>query len=502
MNAAAFRSFGRQSFTGITGACLMAFWATGSWAADPAPALRLSHELRAVPAEPSPSPSPPTASGPVGHWADQAEAWLPGNTMCDARRAPPWDRLSLDAALAHALCQNPGLRQAMAEVSEQTAGIVLAEIEGSPRISANADYSTSRNFNASGNSGRTMGASIGLSWVLFDFGQRHASLQAARHTWTAAMANQNNSVLTAVNELVVTYGDAVKATAALAAASEALNAASQTAAAAQARYDAKVGNQIEWLQAQTAQAQARLERVRASGAWASARTALALGLGADPGQPLQLGDWATWSQPPTPSVSANELALLDQETMQNHPRLRTIRAQIDALHARLQAVDAASRGSISVNAGAGSSQNWGAAGDGVLPTTQAAIVASFPLFNGRETQAAKAQVQARIAARQAEMDALAREVRNQLWQAHQAVRVSEESLLASASLLTSAERTFQVAQGRYKAGVGSVGEVLDAQSALAEARRQKVAAQVERLTSLTQLSVATGRLTPPPAAAR
>ena len=71
MNAAAFRSFGRQSFTGITGACLMAFWATGSWAADPAPALRLSHELRAVPAEPS--PSPPTASGPVGHWADQAD---------------------------------------------------------------------------------------------------------------------------------------------------------------------------------------------------------------------------------------------------------------------------------------------------------------------------------------------------------------------------------------------------------------------------------------------
>jgi outer membrane protein len=59
-----------------------------------------------------------------------------------------------------------------------------------------------------------------------------------------------------------------------------------------------------------------------------------------------------------------------------------------------------------------------------------------------------------------------------------------------------------VAQGRYKAGVGSVGEVLDAQSALAEARRQKVAAQVERLTSLTQLSVATGRLTPPPAAPR
>ncbi len=292
---------------------------------------------------------------------------------------------------------------------------------------------------------------------------------------------------------MLTYGEAVTASAALEAATEALNAAGQTAAAAQARYDAKVGNQIEWLQAQTALAQAQLARVRARGSWENARTALALSLGAAPSQPLHLSDWETWGQAASPP---DDLDRLQQEALEHHPRLKNIQAQIAALEARLGAVTAESRGSVSISASAGTSKNWGAAGDGILPTTNGAIVASFPLFNGRETQALKTQVQAQITARQAELETLTREIQSQLWQAHQAVQVSEESLQASASLITSAERTFQVAQGRYKAGVGSVVEVLDAQAALADARRQRVSAQVERITSLTQLSMATGRLAP------
>ena len=460
--------------------------------------LRLMTELRQVPLL---APARPTTPAPGGatHWASQADQWLPGGASCNGQNAPPWNRLTLSAALAHTLCQSPGLRQALADVSEQAAGVDLAELESAPRFSANADYSTSRNFNSSGSSGRTLGGSLGLSWVLFDFGQRSAGLQAARLSLAAAMAAQGDTVLTAVNNLVLTYGEAVTASAALEAATEALNAAGQTAAAAQARYDAKVGNQIEWLQAQTALAQAQLARVRARGSWENARTALALSLGAAPGQPLLLSDWETWGQIASPP---EDLDRLQQEALAHHPRLKNIQAQIAALEARLGVVTAESRGNVSINASAGTSKNWGAAGDGVLPTTNGAIVASFPLFNGRETQAQKMQVQAQIAARQAELETLTREIQSQLWQAHQAVQVSEKSLLASASLITSAERTFQVAQGRYKAGVGSVVEVLDAQAALADARRQQVSAQVERITSLTQLSMATGRLARPPLAQR
>lgn len=460
----------------------------------PEPRLRLSTALAQAPAWPTEPDAP-------AHWAHDAQRWEPGTSACTERQPPRWERLTLDEALAHTLCQSPSLRQALADVAEQSAGVDIGEVASRPRWSANAEYSGARNFNSFGRSGRTLSASLGLSWVLFDFGQRSASLQAARQTLAAALAAQDNGLLDAVRELVRLYGEAVVAAAALEAGQEAEASAEQTAAAALARYQAQVGNQIDRLQAQTALAQATLERVRAQSTWETARGQLALALGGDIAQPLSLADWETWALQRSP---APDLQALRQEARAQHPRLRTTQAQIDALRARLQAVQAENKGSVSLSANGGTSRNWGAAGSGNIPTANAAVVASIPLFNGREADAQARQVMAQIASREAERAAVQRDVDSQLWQAHQAWRTSQQSLQASERLLESATATHRVAQGRYKAGVGSMQDLLSAQSTLADARRQRVIALMEQLTAQTQLSLAVGRTSPlsPAVAAR
>lgn len=452
----------------------------------PEPRLRLSAALAQAPVV---QPEPETAT----HWAHEAHRWQPGTSTCTNRQPPRWDRLTLDDALAHTLCQSPSLRQALADVAEQSAGVDIGEIASRPRWSASAEYSGARNFNSFGSSGRTLSASLGLSWVLFDFGQRSASLQAARQTLAAALTAQDNTLLDAVRELVRLYGEGVVAAAALEASQEAEASAEQTSAAALARYQAQVGNQIDRLQAQTALAQATLERVRAQSAWETARGQLALALGGDIAQPLRLADWETWALQRLP---APDLQTLRQEARLQHPRLRSTQAQIDALRARLEAVQAEGKGSVSLSASGGGSRNWGAAGSGNIPTANAAVVASIPLFNGRESDAQARQVLAQIAAREAEREAVQRDIDNQLWQAHQAWRTSQQSLQASERLLESATATHRVAQGRYKAGVGSMQDLLSAQSILADARRQRVGALVEQLTAQTQLSLAVGRTSP------
>lgn len=452
----------------------------------PEPRLRLSAALAQAPVV---QPEPETAT----HWAHEAHRWQPGTSTCTNRQPPRWDRLTLDDALAHTLCQSPSLRQALADVAEQSAGVDIGEIASRPRWSASAEYSGARNFNSFGSSGRTLSASLGLSWVLFDFGQRSASLQAARQTLAAALAAQDNTLLDAVRELVRLYGEGVVAAAALEASQEAEASAEQTSAAALARYQAQVGNQIDRLQAQTALAQATLERVRAQSAWETARGQLALALGGDIAQPLRLADWETWALQRLP---APDLQTLRQEARLQHPRLRSTQAQIDALRARLEAVQAEGKGSVSLSASGGGSRNWGAAGSGNIPTANAAVVANFPLFNGRESDAQARQVLAQIAAREAEREAVQRDIDNQLWQAHQAWRTSQQSLQASERLLESAAATHRVAQGRYKAGVGSMQDLLSTQSVLADARRQRVGALVEQLTAQTQLSLAVGRTSP------
>jgi hypothetical protein len=53
----------------------------------------------------------------------------------------------------------------------------------------------------------------------------------------------------------------------------------------------------------------------------------------------------------------------------------------------------------------------------------------------------------------------------------------------------------QVALGRYKAGVGTILDLLSAQSALQSARAQRVQAYSDWFVSLTQLAHDTGTLT-------
>lgn len=448
------------------------------------PQLRLSPALAQVPSMP---PEPPTP------WSGEAQRWQPGSAACTGQADPPWDHLGLGDALARTLCQSPSLRQALANVAEQSAGVDIGEVALRPRWNATADYSSARNFNSSGSSGRTLSASAGLSWVLFDFGRRSASLQAARQSLAAALASQDSALLEAVRELVRLYSEAVVASAALAASQEAETAAQQTAAAALARYQAQVGNQIDRLQAQTALAQATLARVRAQSAWENARGQLALALGGDIAQALRLADWEPWA---LQRVSLPDLETLRREARQQHPRLRALEAQLAALDARLNAVRADGKGTVSLSASGGSSRNWGAAGQGNIPTANATVVASIPLFNGNETDAQARQVLAQIAAREAEREATQREVDSQLWQAQHALTTSQLSLLASEQLLESASNTLRVAQGRYKTGVGSMQDLLGAQSALADARRQHVTALMERITAQTQLGLAVGRTGP------
>lgn len=449
--------------------------------------LRLSAELSQLPGL---TPTPTRSETP---WSQATQRWQPGQPFCETQQPPPWSQLSLGDALAHTLCRSPSMRRALAEAAAQAAAVDISEQARRPTWSANAEYSAARNFNSFGSSGRTASASLGLSWALLDFGQRSANLQAARQSLASALAEQDNAVLDAVRETVRQYGEAVVADASLRAAEEAEASAEQTAAAAQARYQAQVGNQIDRLQAQTALAQATLERVRAQSSWENARGQLALALGADIEQPLRLAAWEEWA---LPDEDVPALTQLRDEARQQHPRLRSGLAQIDALRAQLDAVVAESRGNVNLSASAGSSRNWGAAGTGTIPTANASLVATIPVFNGRETEARKRQLVSQIDAREAELEAVRRSVDSQLWQAYQSMSTSRQSLLAAARLLTSASATLQVAQGRYKAGVGSMQDLLAAQSSLADARRQRVSALVEQLTARTQLSLATGRLGP------
>jgi outer membrane protein len=81
-----------------------------------------------------------------------------------------------------------------------------------------------------------------------------------------------------------------------------------------------------------------------------------------------------------------------------------------------------------------------------------------------------------------------------VWEAYQNLTTATQTIRTSADLLASAEQSERVALGRYKAGVGNILDVLNAQSALANARLQRIQAVLDWYVSRAALARAIGTL--------
>src|SRR5216683_252151 len=107
----------------------------------------------------------------------------------------------------------------------------------------------------------------------------------------------------------------------------------------------------------------------------------------------------------------------------------------------------------------------------------ASVVLSIPVFNGFKDTSDLLQAREQAKAAWADAETLEQQVILQVWTSYQAVKTAEKRVGSAQDLLAAAQQSAEVAQGRYKAGVGSILDLLTAQSALANARAQDVQAR-------------------------
>ena len=456
--------------------------------------------LRASPTLDSllPRPAPPTiradSTDTSASVLTQPQRWLPDQARCANPLAEaPWQSLGLSDAVELVLCQSPLLRQALASVVEQRGAVIVGETAFYPRVSANATFATDRivvTSNVASTRGASVTGSVGFSWTLFDFGQRDGALNAARASLTAALSSQDNTLLQSLSDVLRLYVDAASAWARLEATRETERIAGQTRDIAVARHVALVGSLLEKLQAQTALSQAALERVRATGTWDIARGALASAMGRPVSQPMALAPLRGLRGV---ADSALDFAGLRHEALAQHPRLHALRAERTSLDARLDALKAQSRGVLAVNSNLGVTRNFGGGG-GTDRTLGASLSASIPLFNRTEQQAREQQLLAQISSKEAALSASERDIELELWRAAQLATGEADNLRAARELQDTAETTYNIALGRYRAGVGAILEMLSAQSALAQATTASAQAEITVIASRIRLSLAAGRL--------
>ncbi|HEY5677370.1 MAG TPA: TolC family protein, partial [Myxococcales bacterium] len=245
------------------------------------------------------------------------------------------------------------------------------------------------------------------------------------------------------------------------------------------------------LQAKTALSQAQLNLTQAEGQVAVLRGSVATAIGVPATVPIEPED--------LPEIDVEKkisrVEELIAQAQKERPDLAQARA--NALAAQSHADAVRWRGWPQVVLTGNASRLWFVApGYPQGDNYGAALALRFPLFTGfRDSyDAAQAREQANAAAARAE--SVEQQAVLAVWTSYQNVQTAGQRVRTSRDLLRSAEQSAQVAQGRYKEGVGSILDLLVAQSALSSARAQEVQARADWLLALASLAHDTGSLGP------
>jgi len=116
------------------------------------------------------------------------------------------------------------------------------------------------------------------------------------------------------------------------------------------------------------------------------------------------------------------------------------------------------------------------------------------LFTGFKTTYQTRAAQAQFEVKVAERDRLANQIALDVWKAYQGMLTNSQALRSADDLVVAATQSEKMILGRYKAGVGNILDTLSAQSALANARQQRVTALYNFLISRFALAQAIGQL--------
>jgi outer membrane protein len=394
--------------------------------------------------------------------------------------------LTLADVVDLALCNNPQTRSLWASARGQAAQVGVSTAAYLPTLSAQGSVSNNQTKTGSQASVSSLSqtASLSASYLLYDFGGRSATLENAKQLLIAVNATRDATLQSNFLGAVQAYYALLSARASVQSFQADELKAQESLAAAQARYQAGVATPVDRLQAQTTLSQARLNRIRSEGDASNAQGTLANIMGFDASQQYTLQ--AVAEETPDPVIE-QDIGKLIADARQKRPDLAAADSQIKAAEAQLQATQATGRPTITVGAMAGVSNPD-------IQSSSLGITLSVPLFSGFKTtyqaRAAEAQIEGRVA----ERDRLANQIALDVWKAYQGLLTNSQALRSADDLVLAATQSEKMILGRYKAGVGNILDTLSAQSALANARQQRVAALYNFLISRFALAQAIGQL--------
>lgn len=407
--------------------------------------------------------------------------------------------------IEQALCHNPETRQAWANARQQASQLGMAESAFLPSLSFSMPISVSKNTAGGGISngvpvqgggGGTdyrdvntrIAPTLGLNYLLLDFGGRAARVEAARQALEAANWTHAATLQTVLFGAIQAYYQLFAANASLEAAEATEQSTGRALEVAAYRYQIGAAALGDKLQAQTTHAQAKVTRQTAAGNAQTALGALATVMGLKPHASLRFAPPSLSGPDEEREKDVQELIALAKTS---RPDLAAAEAQVKASEAGILQARAGSLPTLSL---VGNYTYFETLGVSTVSSWALGFQVAMPLFTGfnntYQIKSAEEQVEAQAANR----DKLEQSIAQDVWRAYYTLGATRENLKNTQELLDSALQSEKVALGRYEEGVGNIVELLNTEASLANARFQYVQAHYNWRIGKAQLAQALGRL--------
>lgn len=401
-------------------------------------------------------------------------------------------QLTLADIVDIALRDNPTTRISWAQARQAAAAYGAQRGNFFPTIDASVTGTRLKTVATQGRSAvqqSVVEPSLNLSYLLFDFGGRSGSVEAAKQALYAADFTHNATIQDVVLQVETAYFNYMSSKALVVAQRTTLEEAQANLAAAQERHRVGLATIADVLQAQTAVSQAELDLETTEGTLATTRGSLAVSMGLPANIPYDL---AAPAMPNTVPQLADSVDVLIADALRARPDLAAAEASYRQARADVRVAKAARLPSLMLTGNEGETYSKSLPNGANSYTLQLGL--SIPIFDGFTREYNQLAAEAAAQAASARLDQTRQQVIFNVFSSYQTLQTATKRVSSADDLLASAAAADSVALGQYKAGVGSVLNLLTAQAALASARAQQVQARWEWETALSQLAHDSGLL--------
>lgn len=382
--------------------------------------------------------------------------------------------LTASEAACIALNHQPNVTVAQAGVIAAAGRQQQARSELYPSLTTGAGYNNQA-ISPSATNGRVSSANASgyqvtanLSQLIFDFNHTRDLVRQSTALRTSAYANMTrveSDLVLQVKQAFYNYAQSIR----LVSVNEAnLRNQQSHLDVAKARLSAGLGLPADVVRAETAVSNAIFNLNVAHNNASVARINLAELMGIDPRTPVEISDTGE------PAIAADDVNALVDTAMKQRPEMVQTAASAQAAAYGVNAAKTGNGPSLSANAG------WLQRGSDFPPGENSLVYGlaiQWTPFDAGFTRGRVKEAQANLLAAQAQMQSARLAIVSDVSQAYINLKTAEQRLVTAESEVANAQEALRLTEGRYRAGLGTFIDVLDAQTALVTADTNRVNAK-------------------------